>query len=131
MLFLMLHMLVFVLGFLHVAATLISAIRTFVLPRSAPVKLIRFVLLSLRFPSPTDPISISREEFDTACDELANAGVPLKLDRDQAWRDFAGWRVNYDAVLLALATLTMAPEAPWSSDRATKQHLLPFLNKRR
>jgi len=39
MLFLLLHMLVFVLGFLLVAATLISAIRTFVLPRSAPVKL--------------------------------------------------------------------------------------------
>ena len=82
-------------------------------------------------PSPTDPISISREEFEAACDELANAGVPLKLDRDQAWRDFAGWRVNYDTVLLALATLTMAPEAPWSSDRAMKQHLLPFMNKRR
>ena len=49
MLFLLLHILVFVLGFLLVAATLISAIRTFVLPRSAPVKLTRFVLLSMRF----------------------------------------------------------------------------------
>ncbi|HEY6410479.1 MAG TPA: hypothetical protein VIY29_23765, partial [Ktedonobacteraceae bacterium] len=72
-------------------------------------------------PSPTDPISMSREEFDAACEELAQEGVPLKSDRDQAWRDFAGWRVNYDTVLLALSTLTMAPEAPWSSDRATKQ----------
>ena len=49
MLFLLLHMLAFVLGFFLVAATLISAIRTFVLPRSAPVKLTRFVLLSMRF----------------------------------------------------------------------------------
>jgi hypothetical protein len=24
----------------------------------------------------------------------------LKADRDKAWQDFAGWRVNYDAVLL-------------------------------
>lgn len=71
-------------------------------------------------PSPTDPISISKEECEAACDELANAGVPLKLNRDQAWRDFAGWCVNYDTVMLALATLTMAPEAPWSSDRAIK-----------
>ena len=39
-------------------------------------------------------------------------------DRDQAWRDFAGWRVNYDTVLLAACDLTSAPEAPWSSDRA-------------
>ncbi len=69
-------------------------------------------------PAPTDPISIAREEFDEACETLAGAGVPLTPDRDQAWRDFAGWRVNYDTVLLALAALTVAPYAPWSSDRS-------------
>ncbi len=69
-------------------------------------------------PAPDDPISISREEFDEVCDDLAAQGVPLKLDRDQAWRDFNGWRVNYDAVLLQLASLTMAPYAAWSSDRS-------------
>jgi hypothetical protein len=69
-------------------------------------------------PRPDDPISISRTEFDAACDELMRNGVPLKADRDQAWRDYAGWRVNYDTALLALATLTMAPYAPWSSDRS-------------
>jgi hypothetical protein len=46
-------------------------------------------------------------------DTLKAAGVRLKGDREQAWRDFAGWRVNYDQVLLALARLTMAPDAPW------------------
>ena len=71
-------------------------------------------------PAPTDPISISREEFDAACEQLASRGIPLKPDRDQCWRDFSGWRVNYDTVLIALARLTMAPEAPWSSDRLTK-----------
>ena len=70
-------------------------------------------------PAPDDPISIGRDEFDAACDRLAAAGAPMKPDRDQAWRDFVGWRVNYDTVLLALAGLTLAPEAPWSSDRST------------
>jgi hypothetical protein len=69
-------------------------------------------------PRPDDPISLSRAEFDAAYDDLAQNGVPLLPNRDQAWRDFAGWRVNYDAVLLALAALTMAPYAPWSSDRS-------------
>jgi hypothetical protein len=69
-------------------------------------------------PKPTDPISISRQEYDAVYDDLASRGVPLKLDRDQAWCDFSGWRVNYDTVLLALANLTMAPYAPWSSDRS-------------
>ncbi len=68
-------------------------------------------------PRPDDPISVSRAEYDAVYDELAAAGVPLKRDREQAWRDFAGWRVNYDDVLLILAGLTMAPKAPWSGDR--------------
>ncbi len=62
-------------------------------------------------------ISITRREFDMLCVELRAAGIPLKTDSDQAWRDFAGWRVNYDAVLLALCGLVMAPPAMWSSDR--------------
>jgi hypothetical protein len=69
-------------------------------------------------PQPADPISVSRAEFDAAYEELARDGVPLVADRDQAWRDFSGWRVNYDTVLLALAAITMAPYAPWSSDRS-------------
>lgn len=71
-------------------------------------------------PTPADPISIAREEFDEALEQLAEQGVPLKADREQAWRDFRGWRVNYDAVLIALANLTMAPFAPWSSDRSLR-----------
>ncbi|MEJ2751059.1 MAG: hypothetical protein P8183_24610, partial [Anaerolineae bacterium] len=69
-------------------------------------------------PAPDDPISISRQEFDAVYDTLAAQDVPLKADREQSWRDFNGWRVNYDAVLLQLAALTMAPYAPWSSDRS-------------
>jgi hypothetical protein len=73
-------------------------------------------------PRPDDPISISREEFMEACQQLVAQGVPLKPDQEQAWRDYAGWRVNYDRVLLALAALTMAPPAPWSSDRGRVEH---------
>ncbi len=68
-------------------------------------------------PRPDDPISISRAEFEAACDRLAAADVPLKPDRDDCWKHFAGWRVNYDTVLLALAELTLAPPAEWVSDR--------------
>lgn len=70
-------------------------------------------------PAPTDPISITRDEYDAVYDRLADGGLPVSLDREQAWRDFAGWRVNYDAVLLGLCGLIEPPEARWSSDRAT------------
>ncbi|MEA3021032.1 MAG: hypothetical protein QOI47_2556 [Actinomycetota bacterium] len=69
-------------------------------------------------PSPDDPISIARDEWEGVLDDLAAIGVPIAADRDQAWRDFVGWRVNYDAVVLGLADFTMAPYAPWSSDRS-------------
>ncbi|MBX0330455.1 hypothetical protein K2Z83_22615 [Oscillochloris sp. ZM17-4] len=71
-------------------------------------------------PHPDDPISISREEFEQAYAELLAAGLPLKADRDQAWRDFAGWRVNYDTVLLGLCRLTMAPPSRWASDQTRR-----------
>jgi hypothetical protein len=74
-------------------------------------------------PQPGDPISVSRAEYDAAVARLEAGGVPLKADREQAWRDFAGWRVNYDAVLILLAGLTKAPPAPWSSDRATRPRI--------
>jgi hypothetical protein len=83
-------------------------------------------------PSPTDPISITRAEFDDVVGQLAELGVPIKPNRDQAWRDFAGWRVNYDTPLLALCGLLMAPYAPWSSDRSVNYRVrLVNVNRRR
>jgi hypothetical protein len=79
---------------------------------------------------PAQPISIRRGEFDEACERLAAVGVPLRADRDGAWQDFAGWRVNYDAVLLALASITTAPPAIWSSDRAPAARTPTFFGLR-
>lgn len=70
-------------------------------------------------PRPDDPITVSRSEFDEVVDRLAVAGVPVRTDRDEAWRAYAGWRVNYDQVLVALAALVVVPTAPWISDRSS------------
>ena len=69
-------------------------------------------------PPPDGPISVDRHEWDVAMDELEEAGVPVVPDREQAWRDWRGWRVNYDTVLLALARVTEAPPVEWVSDRS-------------
>jgi hypothetical protein len=68
-------------------------------------------------PGPDDPITISRGEWEVAMDEMAEAGMPLKTDREEAWTAWKGWRVNYDTVLLQLARLVEAPITPWESDR--------------
>ncbi len=68
-------------------------------------------------PSPGDPILLTRAEFDLACEELIAAGITIVDDRDQAWKDFAGWRVNYESVLMSLSELTVPPPGVrWLTD---------------
>jgi hypothetical protein len=64
-------------------------------------------------PSPDDATSVDRLRFEAALDVIARAGVPIVADRDQAWRDFNGWRVNYDAALRGLERITVAPTSWW------------------
>ncbi|MFN8413980.1 MAG: hypothetical protein U0Z26_16490 [Anaerolineales bacterium] len=80
---------------------------------------------------PTTPIAVTREEYDEVIRKLEEAGIPIKADREQAWIDFAGWRVNYDRVLLVLCSLVMAPQSPWSSDRANKFKMPPLFYKKK
>lgn len=82
---------------------------------------------------PETPISITRAEYDDLINRLESAGLPIKPDREQAWRDFAGWRVNYDRTLLILCSLVMTPpNVAWSSDRAPTFKLPPlFLKKKK
>ena len=76
---------------------------------------------------PATPICVERDEFDEVVDQLVKAGLPTKADREKAWRDFAGWRVNYDRALILLCGLVMAPKASWSSDRAPQFKLPPLM----
>ena len=80
---------------------------------------------------PVTPITVTRAEYDEVIRKLEEAGLPIKPDREQAWKDFAGWRVNYDRVLLVLCSLVMAPQAPWSGDRAPKFKNPPLLFKKK
>jgi hypothetical protein len=66
-----------------------------------------------RNPDGTEPISISREEFELVVDHLTRSGVPVIADHDQAWLDFVGWRVNYDAIIEELHVLTTSPRTDW------------------
>ncbi len=84
-------------------------------------------------PNPQNPqypetsICVERAEFNLVLDQLSEAGIPIKADREQAWQDFAGWRVNYDRALILLCGLVMAPPATWSGDRAPKFNLTPLI----
>lgn len=66
-------------------------------------------------PQPTDPIMVTRDQFDAACALMAEADIELADDLDQAWLAFTGWRVNYDEIVGQLADFLGAPSDPWCS----------------
>lgn len=71
-------------------------------------------------PLPTDPIAISKEEFARAVDMLKAVGFPIERNIDDAYKHFAGWRVNYESLAFRLCYQIDAVPAPWSGPRRWK-----------
>jgi hypothetical protein len=70
---------------------------------------------------------VTRAEFESACDQLAAAGFPVKTDRDAAWQAFVAIRATYGASLQALAKIKYSPCMTISCQPSRHQHLhLPF-----
>lgn len=66
-------------------------------------------------PSPEDPTGVTRDKFEVVAAGLEAAGLPLRADRDAAYRNFNHLRAAYDRPLLALSRLVLAPEALWNT----------------
>jgi hypothetical protein len=66
-------------------------------------------------PAPT--VSISRVEYDVAMTGLSGILTVAPGREDQAWRRFAWIRSAYEPALRALAGVTLASPAPWTTDR--------------
>jgi hypothetical protein len=79
---------------------------------------------------PAPSISITREEY---LDVLAAVAPSIGYDggrEDEAWQRFAWLRANYDQPLRALAGLTHAAPAPWTTDRPARVGRPRFLRRR-
>ncbi len=68
-------------------------------------------------PDPNAHIALTFEEFAAAVDQLQAIGFPIERSAAEAWPDFRGWRVNYEALAYELAWRTDAVPAPWSGPR--------------
>ncbi len=73
---------------------------------------------------PNDGIVLTFEEFVDAIDRLARVDFPLERSSEEAWLDFVGWRVNYEAAAYAIARAVDAPPALWSGPR---RHPIPVI----
>ena len=68
-------------------------------------------------PLPTDEVRLTFEEYMAGVERLQQVDFPFERTPEEAWRHFAGWRVNYEPIVDALTTLIMPPPAPWFPDR--------------
>jgi hypothetical protein len=66
---------------------------------------------------PSDGISLSYDDFVAAIDRMREVDFPVQRPIKDAWADFVGWRVNYEAAAYALARFSDAPPALWSGPR--------------
>jgi hypothetical protein len=73
---------------------------------------------------PNDGIALTYEEFVEAIERLAAVSFPLERSNEEAWLDFVGWRVNYEAAAYAIARAVDAPPAMWSGPR---RHSIPVI----
>jgi hypothetical protein len=77
---------------------------------------------ALRIPYETDPlptsaIRLSRAEFEDGFRRLEEVHFPMERELDESWRNFQGWRINYEPIVDALTRLIASPPAPWFVDR--------------
>ena len=68
-------------------------------------------------PRPDDPLVITYEDYRRGVRRLDMIGFPLERTAEEAWPDFRGWRVNYEATALALAEMIVAVPGPWMGGR--------------
>jgi hypothetical protein len=65
-------------------------------------------------PRPDAPIKLTYEEYMRGVSRLVDIGFPMERTPEEAWPHFRGWRVNYEAPVLALADLVVATPGPWA-----------------
>ena len=68
--------------------------------------------------------TLTYEDFVDAIERLASVDFPLERSNEDAWLDFVGWRVNYEAAAYAIASAIDAPPAMWSGPR---RHPIPAI----
>jgi len=75
-------------------------------------------------PDPEAGISVSYQDFLEAVARLREVNFPIEREAEQAWPEFVGWRVNYEAAAYAVAAAVDAVPALWSGPRRHRTHAI-------
>jgi hypothetical protein len=86
--------------------------------------------MNLKVPDAPDPaagITLRYEEFLRGVEVMRKVDFPIERDPAQAWPEFIGWRVNYEANAYAVAAAIDAVPALWSGPRRQAEQPIPPL----
>ena len=86
--------------------------------------------LFARLDEPAPAVSIGRDEYDAAMATLSGILVVEPGLEEEAWRRFTWIRAAYEPALRALAAVTLAFPAPWTSDRPAAVGKPRFIRRR-
>jgi hypothetical protein len=86
--------------------------------------------LLARGEEPPSAVSIGRDEYDAAMAALSGTLVVEPGLEEEAWRRFTWIRSAYEPALRALAGVTLAFPAPWTSDRPAAVGKPRFIRRR-
>jgi hypothetical protein len=76
--------------------------------------------MGFEIPEEADPeagISLTYSEFLEGVARMRKVDFPIKVEPEQAWPEFVGWRVNYEQAAYAVAAAVYAVPAKWSGPR--------------
>ena len=85
---------------------------------SMGIRCMRAVARALKIPFEDDPLPTTGIRPDAGgvrrrLRRLTEVNFPMERDADEAWRNFVGWRVNYEPIVDELTRLVLPPPAPW------------------
>lgn len=72
-----------------------------------------------RDPDPDGDLALTYDDYRAGIERIRSTTFVMERSPEEAWPDFRGWRVNYEAVAYALAKRLDAVPAPWTGPRRT------------
>jgi hypothetical protein len=98
----------------------------------ALISIADFLGIPHRPPEPEADITLSEQQFDRACGELRDLGIPMRDDRPRSWSEFRATRARYEPLLAVIGRLTDAPRSQWSSwSETAPRHRPPLMRPHR
>lgn len=76
-------------------------------------------------PDPDGSLTLTYDSYLQGIARIASTTFTMERTPEEAWPDFRGWRVNYEAVAYALADQLDAVPSPWTGPRRTGDAELP------